>query len=345
MAWPLKRHLLLGERQLLAHRHLELPGHEILAGDRLGHGMLDLQAGVHLQEVEGAVGAQQELDRAGAAIADGAGGRDGGGTHAPAQVGRHGGRGRFLDHLLVAALHRAVALAEMDDVAVGVGEDLDLDVARVDHGLLEDQLARAEGALGFGARRADRLQKVGVALDQPHAAAAAAGGRLDHHRQADLARLLLEVGVALVGALISRHARHAGIDHAPLGGGLVAHGGDGGRRRADEDQARLLAGRREGLVLGQEAVARVHGVGARLVRGLEDAVDAEIALADRRGADAHRLVGEGDVRGVLVGVGVDRDGAIAHRLGRAHDAPGDLAAVGDQDLAEAHFKGRPSLVK
>ena len=202
----------------------------------------------------------------------------------------------------------------------------------IDHGLLEDQLARAEGALGLGARRADRLEEIAVALDQPHAAPAAAGRRLDHHRQADLARFLLEVGVALVGALVARHAGHAGLDHAPLGGGLVAHRGDGGRRRADEDQAGLLAGRGEGLVLGQEAVARMDGVGAGLVRGLEDAVDAEIALADRRRADAHRLVGEGDVRRVLVGVGIDRDGAIAHRLGRAHDAPGDLAAVGDQDL-------------
>src|SRR4029450_2231015 len=106
---------------------------EILAGYRGGHGMLDLQAGVHLQEVEGAVGAQQELDRAGAAIADGAGSGNGGGgraagegggsgtgggAHAPAQVGVHGGRGRLLDHLLMPALYGAVALAEMDDVAV-----------------------------------------------------------------------------------------------------------------------------------------------------------------------------------------------------------------------------------
>ena len=49
-------HLLLGERQLLAGRDLELPGDEVQAGDRLGHGMLDLQPRVHLEEVEGAVG-------------------------------------------------------------------------------------------------------------------------------------------------------------------------------------------------------------------------------------------------------------------------------------------------
>ena len=163
MAWPVSRTCSWVSGSALAARDAELPFDEVEAGDRLGHRMLDLQAGVHLEEVEGAVGAQQELDRAGAAIADRLGRGDRGRAHACAQVGVDGGRGRFLDHLLVAALHRAVALAEMDDVAVVVGEDLDLDVARIDHRLFEDQLARAEGALGLGARGADRLEQVAVA--------------------------------------------------------------------------------------------------------------------------------------------------------------------------------------
>jgi len=40
-------------------------------------------------------------------------------------------RRRLLDQLLVTALDRAVALAEVDDVAVAVGEDLDLDVTGI----------------------------------------------------------------------------------------------------------------------------------------------------------------------------------------------------------------------
>ena len=39
-------------------------------------------------------------------------------------------RGALLDDLLVPALDRALALEEVDDVAVGVADDLDLDVAR-----------------------------------------------------------------------------------------------------------------------------------------------------------------------------------------------------------------------
>ena len=47
-----------------------------------------------------------------------------------------------------------------------------------------------------------------------------------------------------------------------------------------------------------------------------------------------RLVGVGDVRRLLVGLGVDGDGADAEPLARADDPAGDLAAVGDEDLLE-----------
>ena len=100
------------------------------------------------------------------------------------------GRGRFLDELLVAPLHRAVALAEVDDVAVRVGEDLDLDVARALDGALEQQPRVAERRLRFGRRRSERgVELAPRSSTQPHAAAAAAGRGLDHQRIADAAAL------------------------------------------------------------------------------------------------------------------------------------------------------------
>ena len=47
------------ERQRPALRDLKLQPHEIDAGDAFGHRMLDLDARVHLQEVEPAVGASR----------------------------------------------------------------------------------------------------------------------------------------------------------------------------------------------------------------------------------------------------------------------------------------------
>ena len=59
-------------RQVSAAGDLELPLHQIDAGDELGDRMLDLQARVHFHEVELLRGVHQELDRAGTDIADGA---------------------------------------------------------------------------------------------------------------------------------------------------------------------------------------------------------------------------------------------------------------------------------
>src|ERR671910_743694 len=108
----------------------KLPFHEILAGDVFGHRMFDLETGVHLHEEERAVLVQQEFHRAGPDIANGLGGSHGGLTHPP--PGRQvevGGR-RLLHDLLMAALDRAVALEQVDAVALGISEDLDLDMAR-----------------------------------------------------------------------------------------------------------------------------------------------------------------------------------------------------------------------
>ena len=63
------------------------------------------------------------------------------------------GRGAFLPDLLVAALQRAVALAEMDGVALAVAEHLDLDMARLLEIFLDIDGVVAESGLGFGARR------------------------------------------------------------------------------------------------------------------------------------------------------------------------------------------------
>ena len=94
------------------------------------------------------------------------------------KLGAHAGRGRLLDHFLVAALQRAVALAEMDGVAVAVGEDLQFDVARMADILLDQHAGIAEGGLRLALRGFQRGVEVGVLVDAPHALAAAAGAAL-----------------------------------------------------------------------------------------------------------------------------------------------------------------------
>ena len=96
--------------------------------------------------------------------------------------------GRLLDQLLVAALDAAVALAEVDDGAVLIGRDLDLDVAGPRDELLDVKTVVGEcrGRLAAGQTDA-RLELVTVAYGLDPAATSAAG-RLDQHRIADSLR-------------------------------------------------------------------------------------------------------------------------------------------------------------
>ena len=146
----------------------DLLAHDVDAGDHLGHAVLDLHAGVHLQEEVLAV-REQAFDRAGAAVATARAAATAISPRRSRSAGSTRGRGRLLDQLLVAALDRAVALAEVDDVAVAVGEDLDLDVARVGQVALEVDGRVGEELLALAGRALERgLQLVpGSATRKP----------------------------------------------------------------------------------------------------------------------------------------------------------------------------------
>ena len=337
-----KGELVLPERQRLPGRDAELPFHQILAGDHLRHRMLDLQAGVHFHEVELIV-LHDELDRAGTHVAHGAGGGTGGVSHGLAALGAEAGSGGFLQYLLMAALDGAVTLEQRDHGALRVPEDLDFDVAGVGEVTLDQDLVVAEGGAGLALGQGERIVELGGVLDDAHALAAAARGRLDHDRVADAGGGGVQGGGRLIRAVIARDQRHAGLRHQRLGGGFGAHGADGGRGRADEGDPRGGAGFGEVRVFAQEAVARVDGVRAGAPGHVQDQVAAQVGIAGGGGTQAIRGVRHRDMQAVRIGVRIDRDGADTHAVGGAHDPAGDLAAIGDQDGAEhRHIRNRPN---
>ena len=123
------------------------------------------------------VDVDEELDRAGVVVAHGARECERGADHAVAERRVEMARRRLFDHFLVAALHRAVALAEMDDVAVRVAEDLDLDVARVLDVLLDVDLVVAERRDRFLPRDDDLLAELRFVAQHAHTATASAPTR------------------------------------------------------------------------------------------------------------------------------------------------------------------------
>lgn len=287
--------------------------HEIHVGNCLGDGMLDLDTGVHFDEIELAV-LIQELDGADAEILHvlhrlGAGRADLGARGSGKDRG-----GAFLPDLLVTPLQRAVSLAEMDRAAAAVAENLDLDVARLLQIFLQIDRSVAESGFRFvGGRRECEREVVGAARDL-HAASAAASCRLHQHREADLLcdhHRLLGIGDGAVGSGNDGNAEPlCGL----LGLDLVAHQADVLGLGADEIQIVLGKDFGEAGVFRQEAVAGMHRVRAGNLAGREQRRHIEIAVLRRRRTDADALVGQAHMHGIGIGGGMDRDRADAELL-------------------------------
>src|SRR5690606_30559451 len=131
---------ILGDLQRLAVGDAELGAHQVDARGLLGDRVLDLQAGVHLEEGHG-LALHQVLHGARAVVAGLAADALGGLVDLGADLVGQERRGRLLDQLLEAALQRAVAGARDHHVAVLVGDDLGLDVAGLVQVLLDEALA------------------------------------------------------------------------------------------------------------------------------------------------------------------------------------------------------------
>ncbi|MPM28182.1 hypothetical protein SDC9_74701 [bioreactor metagenome] len=242
--------------------------------------------------------------------------------------------GGELDDLLVAALDGAVALEQVDRVALPVGKDLHLDVPRPPDGLLDEDRGVTEGRLRLAHRGPDRLPQRRRVVHPAHAAASATGDRLDEDREADHVRLggeVVQVGRRL-GGLQGGDPGAAGRVDGVL---LVAGHLQGLLGGADEGDAVRGAGLGEVRVLREEAVARVDRVGLGLLGRPDDLLDVEVG-ADRVAllADHVGLVRLDPVHRIAVLVREHGDGPRPEFDRGAERTDSDFATVGDQDLLE-----------
>ena len=320
--------------QGLPRRDAQLARHQVDVGDLLGDGVLDLDAGIALDEHVMTAFVEKELHCACAGVADLPGERDGVGADPHPQLVGQIRRGRELDHLLVPALHAAVPFEQVDDVALTVGQDLHLDVPRVQHGLFEVDRRVAERRLGLAAGGFDRLgQSLGFG-HPPHPAPATSGHRLDEQR---------ELHVRGGGdELVHRGRRRRRVKHRQARllrrrdrTGLVARQLQHVGARTDEGDARLGARCGQLGVLGEETVSGVHGIGAGVFGDADDLLDRQVG-ADRtaRLTDLVGLVGLQSMRRVAILVRVHRDGQNAHLVGGTERTDGDLTAVGHQEFRD-----------
>ena len=327
-------HILLLDRKLLAGGDAQHLLDQVVAGDHLGHRVLNLQARVHLEEVEITLSVDDEFDRAGAVVLHGACERDGLFAHRLTGLGREEGRWRLFEDLLVAALDRAFALVQVDDIAMLVAEHLDLDVARLVDEFLNENAIVTEGGDRFGTGSLETFLGFAGIEGDAQALAAAARGRLDHHGIADGVGDLHSLFPIGDQTHVARHGVDASLSGKLLRRDLVAHGLDRVRIGSDEDDFFILQALRERRVLRKEAETGMHGLRTRLLHGGDDLVLHQIALGRRRAADMDGFIRHLDGHGARVRVGIDHDGLHTHSPGRLDHPAGDFPAICDQDFRE-----------
>ena len=234
----------------------------------------------------------------------------------------------------MAALHRAVALAQVHGVAVCIGQHLHLDVPRLHEKLFQIDLVVAEGHGRLAARCVEALFQLVGRMHLAHALAAAAGACLHEHGISHF----LGKGAGLFHRLhrpvAAGHRGHAQFAHGLLGGGLIAQRIDAVRRRSYEHNVVVRARAREIGVFRQKAIARVDGLGACRLGGRDDVGHAQVAFRRRSRPYAHALVGLAHRPRLGVGGRVDGHRLHPQLASRANHAQGYLAAVCNEYLVE-----------
>src|SRR6266567_4752437 len=291
--------------------------------------MLYLQTRVHLEEVETSICIEHEFDGARVHVPGGPGKPYGGCPHLGAQSGCQGNRGALLDYLLVAALDRAFALTKVDQVAGDITEHLYFDVSRLLQQAFKEDGGITESRLGLAPGARQLFRKVGSGVYLAHALAATTGGGFDEQGKAGALRLAQQYGVELALSIIARHRGHVDCLRQLLGGDFGSHQAHGASRWADEDDASLLARLDEGDIFGEEAVARVNSLGSAAPGNIDDAIDAQVALCCRRGANVVSLVCLLNMASMTVSIGVDGYRLHPHFAAGGYDTQGYLPAIGD----------------
>jgi hypothetical protein len=196
--------------------------------------MLNLDARVDLDEVVTVLLVYQELGCPGITVSNRAGKADSVvEDRIPHIGGQVLGRGN-LDDLLVSPLDGAVTLVKMDNVAMVVTEELDLDMLGLVEEPLDEDGAVAEGALGLGSGSLKGLLEGSLLAHDTHATAATTVGGLDDDGEAILVGELLDLLKPLDGTLGAGDNRDVGGNSNRPSRDLVTKGIDRGRRRSDE---------------------------------------------------------------------------------------------------------------
>ena len=263
-------------------RHLELQPHEIEAGDRFRHGVLDLQPRVHLQEVEAARRRRAGTRRCPRSRSPAARAAATPAAHSASRWSSRRGPG---------------SASPPRPSGAGAGSS-----TRARRGARPGPAASARTCTSTCRGRSRRRSRTIASSPKADSRLAPAGRerRARNPRGRATTRMPLpppprdgliitgqpmrsglgeQGGVLLVVAVVARHHGHARRGHEPPRALLVAHPPVHAARRAHEDEAGPRHRVGEVAVLAQEPVAGMDRVGPRATGRVEHRVDREVRRA------------------------------------------------------------------
>ena len=176
---------LLRKRQRFSLRNLQLQLHQIQTSYQFCNRMLHLNTGIHFHEIEVPVIVHQELNGSDVAVIAGLCSRYSCLLHPLPQLRCHQRAGGFLQHLLVAALHAAIPLAQCNNMTVCIGNDLYFYMVRPYNQLFQVNFIVAEEFFGFFLCHFNLLFQLIFPVNAANSTAAAAGRSLDKNRIAN----------------------------------------------------------------------------------------------------------------------------------------------------------------
>ena len=230
----------------------------------------------------------------------------------------------------MSALDGALALAEAEDVAVLIGEDLELDVAGTLDELLHVEVAVAEGAGGFRGGLLEHAGEVFRRADDAHAAAAAACRCLEDDGIADTLCPVERVCLGGDDAVGAGEDGHPGLFHGLARGGLFAHeAGDFGGR-TDEFDVGGAADLGEVGIFAEEAVAGMNGVDVGDLGCRDDSRDIEVAVRGPCRTDAHGAIRHTRPERVPIRFRMGQHRLDAQLMAGADEPHGDLTSIRNQ---------------
>ncbi len=262
--------------------------------------MFHLYPGVDLHEVVLSVFIYQKLHGARIGVFQRASHPDGGGPHLGAQIIVDEGGGGFLDQLLVAFLDTAFALAQVNAVAVGIGQDLQFYMPGIFDIFFNIEVGVAERRTCFTGSRGKGFGDLDSIMGNPHPAAPATAGGFDDHGVADGFR----DGDSVICS--GHHPIAAGNNRDPkflemlASRGLVPSQGDAVGRGADENQAVVFTGQGKIRIFRQKAVSRMNSIRTAFLGGSDNGLDIEVAFSAQSRPDVDSLIRPANVQGLLI---------------------------------------------